>query len=254
MKYKKLIVAGCSYTENSGGWAYQLAAAYNLELINLAARGAGNKHILISLLSYLAKNKIDTEDTLVGIMWSHPIRDDVIIEQNINYKDQTVYGYKYDQFNCRVGMDSILNKLDTDSRLVKAEVYKSILFANYNKAAMTLVTWTYIESVIAYLSNNNYTFFQTIFLDYLNRSTLIKKNTDSIIQQSYSYHDELERINLKQNNDGWVNLKHHEYLGEYAFYTNNLAPDKMHPNVDCAKHWTNKILIPKLKEMKILDT
>lgn len=253
MKYKKLIVTGCSYTENLGSWAYQLASVYNLELINLASRGAGNKHMLLSLLYYLSKNEVNTEDTLIGIMWSDPLREDVLVEKNTEYEDQSIYKYDYDQYNSRVGMSSIIQKLKSNNMIVKAEIYKSWLTTNNNKSAITLNTWIHIESLITYLSHNNYTFFQTAFLDFLNGSMLIKKNGHPIFHsQGYSYLSELEKINLKQNRVNWIDLTHVEYLGEYAFYTNALETDKIHPSKICAEHWTNKILIPKLTEMKIL--
>jgi len=254
MKYKKLIVTGCSYTENLGGWAYQLAAEYNLELINLGCRGAGNKHIFTSLLYYLAKNNVDIETTLIGIMWSHPIREDFIFEKNTKYEDQSIYIYDYDQYNSCVGKGSILQQLDLNDKHVKTEVFKSKLWANDNKSAITLQTWTYVESLISYLQNNNYTFFQTIFLDYLNKSVLINVNSDSKFQKEYSYSNELKRINLKHNKVNWIELAHAEYLGEYAYYTNKLAPNKMHPSAECAEQWAKTILIPKLQAMNILDT
>jgi len=254
MKYKTLIVSGCSYTENSGSWAYVLASKYNLELVNLAVPGVGNRHILFSLLSYLTKNNVDPETTLIGIMWSHPMRRHQIIEFNSSYADTSIYKYEYDQYNRAVTNIDFYGKLDMSHPLVREEVYKNtVVLSNYNRSAHTFETWTYVESTIAYLLANKFIFFQTIFLDYLNGSDLIKHNSEWTPQHEYYYTAELARIGLTQNKVNWLDLRHEQYLGEYAYFTKKLASDNMHPNQDCHLQWTTEILIPKLKEMQILN-
>ena len=254
MKYKTLLVTGCSYTENTGSWAYSLASKYNLELINLAVPGVGNRHILFSLLSYLTKNNVDPETTLIGIMWSHPMRRHQIIEFNPSYADASIYKYKYDQYNRAVTNIDFYDKLDMSHPLTREEVYKNtVVLSNYNRSAHTLETWTYVESTVSYLLTNKFKFFQTVFLDYLNGSDLIKHNSEWTPQHEYHYSTELERIGLTQNKINWVDLTHEQYLGEYAHFANKLALDKMHPNQDCHSQWTTEILIPKLQEMQILN-
>lgn len=253
MKYKKLIVSGCSYTENIGSWAYVLASEYNLELVNLAYPGAGNKHIVYSLTSYLARNEIDSETTLIGIMWSHPVRDDHIVEINPDFSDQSIYKYEYDHFNRLVRTSEIFSKLNISTLQFQKQFYKeNELTPPLNKSGITLDTWTYTELITYYLISKKFTFFQTAFHDYLNGSDLIKNNTNWKLLKEYFYLEELKRINLQQNKTNWVDLTHEQYLGEYAYFSNLLAPDKLHPNQICHKQWTNDILIPKLKEMKIL--
>jgi hypothetical protein len=182
MKYKTLLVTGCSYTENTGSWAYSLASKYNLELINLAVPGVGNRHILFSLLSYLTKNNVDPETTLIGIMWSHPMRRHQIIEFNPSYADASIYKYKYDQYNRAVTNIDFYDKLDMSHPLTREEVYKNtVVLSNYNRSAHTLETWTYVESTVSYLLTNKFKFFQTVFLDYLNGNmTLQKKRLNAV--------------------------------------------------------------------------
>ena len=255
MKYKTLIVSGCSYTENPGSWAYALASKYNLELVNLAVPGVGNRHILFSLLLYLTKNNVDPETTLIGIMWSHPMRRHQVIEFNPEYSDNTIYKYEYDQYNRAVTNIDFYGKLDMSHPLVREEVYKNtVVLSNYNRSGHTLETWTYVESTIAYLVANKFNFFQTAFLDYLNGSDLIKNNSEWTPQHEYYYTSELERIGLIQNKVNWVDLTHEQYLGEYAYFANKLDSDNMHPSQDCHLQWTTEILIPKLEKMQILHT
>jgi len=252
MKYKKLIVTGCSYTENFGSWAYILSSVYKLELINLAVPGAGNKHILFSLISYLAKNKIDPETTLIGIMWSHPLREDHIIEHNPEFKDQSIYQYSYDTYSRLVMNSDLLHNTNANDKIVIRAVTKDRVAGNYNSSGSTLETWTYTESAIAYLLSNNFTFFQTNFQDYLNGSDIIRYNTNSERWKRYFYLNELERLNLKHNTTNRVELNHEQYLGEYAYCHNLLDSDKTHPNKLGHIKWTSEVLIPKLRQMNIL--
>jgi hypothetical protein len=252
MKYKKLIVAGCSYTENFGSWAYILSSFYKLELINLAIPGAGNKHILFSLISYLAKNNIDPETTLIGIMWSHPFREDHIVENNPTFKDQSIYRYSYDTYTRLVLNGDLLHNANIHNYFLRTLDAKDRMLGNYNFSGKTLETWTYTESTIAYLLGNNFTFFQTNFQNYLTGSDIIKYNTNFEIMKEYHYLKELERLNLKHNIINRLELDHTQYLGEYAYHHNLLDTDKIHPSKDGHIKWTFEILIPKLQQINIL--
>ena len=252
MKYKKLLVSGCSFTENHNSWAYYLASKYNLELINLAVQGAGNNHIVWSLLSYIEKNQIDPETTLVGIMWSHPIRDDLVFEQNTMYSDQSIFKYKYDNANSLVIRGDLL-KRGLPQLYLNLEVAKEKLQTRENQSSIAFRTWTLKTSLTAYLANKKFNFFQTGFLNYFNESILIKTNTNWDFQKTFSYFKELDRIGLSSKLSNWLNLTDHEYLGEYAFYKNLLDQDKFHPNQTGHEQWSNEILIPKLIELKIIS-
>lgn len=256
MKYKKLIVSGCSYTENVGNWAVNLSNEYNLELINLAVPGAGNNHIVWSLLSYLERNEIDLETTLIGIMWSHPVRDDYVFEHNCDYEDQSIYKYDYDVSNRLVMRGDLLSKnikFRNNLRLSDFEDQKKLVSGRENSSAMTFRTWSLKNLLTSYLKTKKINFFQTAFLNYLNSSALIKHNTDSDFQKNYSYLSELERINLSSKLDNWIELSDKEYLGDFAFYIKQLDYDKIHPNLLGYKLWTKHILIPKLKNAGIVS-
>jgi hypothetical protein len=255
MKYKKLIVSGCSYTENQGSWAYNLSIDYNLELVNLAVSGAGNNHIVWSLLSYLERNQIDPETTLIGIMWSHPIRDDYIFDHNYDFEDQSIYKYKYDSDNRLVMRGDLLykdvrNKMNIPYSTI--EYKKSLVAGRENRSAITFKTWSLKNLLTSYLISKKINFFQTAFLNYLNHSALIIANTDSDFQKTFSYLSELKRINLNSALTNWVDLSDTEYLGDFAFYKNMLESDKYHPNKLAHALWTKQILIPKLKNTNMI--
>jgi hypothetical protein len=250
MKYKKLLVSGCSFTENHGSWAYCLATKYNLELINLAVQGAGNNHIVWSLLSYIEKNQIDPETTLVGVMWSHPIRNDLIFEKNDRYSDQSIFKYKYDNANSLVILGDLLKR--EVPQFYNLEVAKEKLLTRGNRSALAFKTWTLKTALTAYLTSKNFDFFQTGFINYFTESLLIKTNTNWDFQKEFSYVNELNSIGLSYKLSNWLSLSDQEYLGEYAFHNNLLDFDKFHPSQSGHEHWSNEILIPKLKELKIL--
>ena len=249
MKYKTLLVSGCSFTENQGTWGFQLAPTYNLDLINLACKGAGNQHIAWSVISFLEKNNIDPETTLIGIMWSHPYRTDLVFERNPEYKDQSIFKYNYDSYNSLVRQSDLLEKHEfSQNRAVQA----SYLQINGNRLASTFKTWSLKTMMTAYLKDKKFTFFQTAFLNYLTQSSVVKGIPYLQHQLRYQYLQDLENLGLNHNLHNWLNLQETEYLGEYAFHKRQMSSDGYHPSEEGYKSWTEKILIPNLEKMKIL--
>jgi len=247
MKYKTLIVSGCSFTENQGSWAYQLASKYDLNLINLAYPGAGNQHIVWSLISFLEKNIIDIDTTLIGIMWSHPIRIDHVVERNKAYNNQEIFKYAYDDHNYSVIHRDIL-KHHKLHRL--REVILSYMWTNHNRSAIAFTTWTLKTSLNAYLENNKFKFFQTSFHNYFTRSEFISNLPGTEFIRDFEYIKELEKNQLKHNHTNWLDIPYDQYLGDYAFNNNLLnTQDKHHPSIEGHKQWTENILIPAINHL-----
>jgi hypothetical protein len=255
MKYKKLIVSGCSFTENEGSWAYVLSSILGIELVNLAVSGLGNKHIQYSLMHYLSVNDIDPETTLIGIMWSHPIRQDIIVEYNPDFKDKTVYRYKFGEYAAETSLKDIIEYCSPSNIFTRIGVAKNkIISANDNKAGITLSNWTSMESTVSFLKYKGYNFFQTIFHDFLDESDLLK-NVDERRQfeRNYIYTKELDRVNLKLNKENWLEFEHTEYLGEYAYFNQVLSEDQYHPSKKGYAMWTLRVLIPALKKQGFIN-
>lgn len=63
-----LLVNGASFTANTS-WATYVAQQCNLNLVNLAAGGAGNQYITNSTQDYILEHAPDPKTTLVLIMW-----------------------------------------------------------------------------------------------------------------------------------------------------------------------------------------
>lgn len=247
MKYKKLLVSGCSFTADPDSWATQLSLKYNLELINLAVPGAGNNHIVWSTVSFLEKNNFDPETTLIGIMWSHPVRGDLVFEHNFDYKDQSVYKYKYDRYNRLVMLGDLLKK---DEYTQKMTVNNSMVQGNENRSSFAFKTWTLKTLLSSYLQTKGFNFFQTAFFNYLTQSSLIRNLPSFEFQSKFHYTEELKRIGLTHNPINWIDLQDKEYLGEYAFHRTLLNADKFHPSKEGHNLWTNEILIPRLKVLE----
>lgn len=249
MNYKTLLVSGCSFTASEDNWAQQLSSKYGLELINLAYPGAGNHHVVWSTISFLEKNNIDPETTLIGLMWSHPMRVDLLFERNPELENQTIYRYNYDDFNSLVLFKELL---EFHKYSQQKSVQESYLQGNSNRAASAFKTWTLKTLMTSYLKSKKFTFFQSAFFNYLTQSSLIKPLPNFQLQLRFQYLKELEKIGLSHNLDQWINLKEEEYLGEFVFHQRKLSIDRFHPSGEGYKQWTEEILVPKLTQMGVL--
>jgi hypothetical protein len=118
MKIKNLLVSGCSFTYGES-WASIFAKKHNLKLINLAAPGAGNLHIANSIILYLERNTLNIEDTLIGVMWSNPMRTDFMVTPTKKYCD--LYRFTYDDHNRLIVSGDVLHKHNLTKEAVTSE-------------------------------------------------------------------------------------------------------------------------------------
>ncbi len=87
-KYKKLITAGCSFTDGyikgeEGAWGYHLSKLLGCEHINRGTGGSSNKHILYKIIKYCETN--DMTDCCVGIQWSERNRREYWLDVEKRY-------------------------------------------------------------------------------------------------------------------------------------------------------------------------
>ena len=101
----KLIVSGCSYTDNVytsrfgfTTWTELLAEKLGMECINLGSCGSGNEYILSSLMDMMFKKEIG----LMIAMWSEPTR----IDFEITISRQDSYKPEWTHVNMRRNADS----------------------------------------------------------------------------------------------------------------------------------------------------
>jgi hypothetical protein len=78
---KKLIACGCSFTIDNyqNTWPNFLSEELNVELINIAARGAGLDFISKRLITYISKNK--QADISVAVMLPSADRFDLYVDE-----------------------------------------------------------------------------------------------------------------------------------------------------------------------------
>ena len=82
----KLLVSGCSYTEN-GTWPQFLLGSTPVEILNLGKGGAGNSYIANSVMS----QAIDFKPDFVFVLWSGIIRSDFRSPNSYIYNDNSNY-------------------------------------------------------------------------------------------------------------------------------------------------------------------
>ena len=245
--YKKLIVSGCSFTAGDS-WAQFLAEKYNLELVNLAVGGGGNKHIADSLILYLEQNKCDITNTLIGVMWSGISRT----EWMISFPDQRYskyHRYDYTDQVSRVESNQILNDHGLSRNLVNHDPDLAMVEIAYSRGDQArhlqgLLSMIYLNS---YLISKGYTFFQTHFFD---------PNGDK--QQSGEmtgarYADACNNFGIDRPSTGVLNFTPDQFLGNWAANQNLVwGGNDLHPTVAGHKAWTEDVLIPQLIQQKLL--
>ena len=123
-KSKKLIVSGCSYSDNwwtkKHGflvWPELLAKKLDMECVNLAKCGKGNEYIYSSILDYLFLENIG----LVVVMWSEFGRLDFY--RNYFYNNKEIY--KWDALHFPV-KDGTVNRHDDVDNVWKNKIMKEL--------------------------------------------------------------------------------------------------------------------------------
>lgn len=247
-QYKNLIVSGCSFTHEPDlgypfSWANLLAYWTGMNIINLAIPGAGNDHISKSVILYLERNNLDPTETLILIMWSGAGRIDWITDKSLsNFKNEYSFAYSYDQYNeLVVGGNWWGDKNPTHLKrtLIEYSKYQS-------DHSLALHSWIAIENLSNYLENNKFNYYYTSFLNYKRRNI----KGDAMI---VPFFEELKKLNLTLNLDKWLKFADNDYYGDWARENNFLAEDDFHPKYpDANEGWVKEILIPTLKDLKIL--
>jgi hypothetical protein len=247
--YKKLIVSGCSFTAGDS-WAHFLAEKYDLELVNLAVAGAGNKHIADSLILYLEQNNLDINEVLIGAMWSGISRT----EWMISFSDQRYskyHRYNYTNKVSRVESNQILNDHGLSRAMVHHDPDLAMIEIAYSRGDQArhlqgLLSMIYLNS---YLNSQGYTFFQTHFFG------PDGDKTQSGELHGSRYTDTYNDFKIARPSTGVLNFSPDQFLGNWAVKQKLIwAPNDYHPTVPGHKLWTETVLIPQLIQQKLLTT
>jgi len=245
--YKKLIVSGCSFTAYDS-WAVFLAKKYNLELVNLAVGGAGNKHIADSLILYLEDSNHNCNEVLIGIMWSGISRT----EWMISFPDQRYskhHNYDYTHEVSRIDCSRILNAYGLSRAMLNHDPDLAMVEIAYSRGDQArhlqgLLSMIYLNS---YLISKGYTFFQTHFFD----PNGDEKQSKQMVGSRYA--DAYDHFGISRPSTGVLNFAPDQFLGNWTDNQNlTLGDNNHHPTVAGHKAWTEDVLIPQLIQQKLL--
>jgi hypothetical protein len=257
--YKKLIVSGCSFTVNDTAgpgatgrcsWAQFLAEKYDLELVNLAVAGAGNKHIADSLIVYLEQNSYDITEVLIGAMWSGIERHHWTISlPKSKYTRYHKYEYTHNIFltfpqeilgDNNLTRDMILH--DPDLSILELAYFRGLV-ARQLDGLLSMIHLT------SYLATKGYTFFQTHFFDPDGDT----KQSGPLVGSRYA--DAYDKFGIARPSSGMLNFAPGDFLGNWAANQNHIwGGDDRHPTVHGHKLWVEEVLIPQLIQQKLLPT
>jgi hypothetical protein len=87
-KVKRIIASGCSFTYGFGledqnlAWPNQLASLLQVDCINLGLNGAGNEHVVNSIIDYFAANPDHIQDSFVAIGFSSFLRVEFLLKNS----------------------------------------------------------------------------------------------------------------------------------------------------------------------------
>jgi hypothetical protein len=245
MNVKNIVFAGCSFT--CGAWSSYLAQNYfpSSKMINLSFPGVGNDFIADTLIKYLSSSQLDTETTLVFVMWSGTTRKDFLVSQeffntvsnnNGTYCKKFINGEHYiisgGISGAWQGSPEIRPIFDN---FYKVTDYYSL--ANYSLSNMVKTK--------NYLENNNYKY---KFLSYVNywvdTPSIVSPNMDI----SLTYYGKNNPL-LHQLGDQWIWADEnknclYEFAKEHTMF---IKEDKFHPNDAAHQQFVDKFIITDLK-------
>ena len=237
-RFKNVLVSGCSFTFNPDNneqqtWPYYLRDLCGFEEVyDTSQSGAGTNHIFNSIINEIELNEnINSESTLVVIMWSSLQRTDVIATTDMTKDYHWASNYNFDNTFSTLSIfdqpnESRRGKLQEDlckiyKRVVSptAQIYESILK---------------ILALRSYLIEQNFSYVFTNFYYPNWEFDLIHTPLTKKVKQYFDIEDELT-------------------LGNFMRTTNQIIPNDSHPTPECHCQWTQEILIPCLLEKNFVS-
>lgn len=215
LKYKNLVVGGCSFTYNisdtdSSSWPYYLRDKCGFEQVyDCSIEGASNYQIFSSVVYALEANDLDPKETLVIIMWSGYERDGEIVSTDRLSNKKYAYAYN-NQTSCII----------TPQNKQKS------------RNSQALENYIYLTSAWNYLKNQNYQF---VFLDFV----------DPALGTNQTFNIELFLpANLRKKfTSMFADI---ENFFVYCVKHNQLQQDNFHPTMQGHLDWTHCVLAPAL--------
>lgn len=236
---KLLITSGCSFTDPSFAWPYQLSNKCDFDLINVALPSQGNGLIsrkLLHKLENLPFLKL-SEDMVVGIMWSGISRYERFIDSGDEY-----VGPPYLAYN----PTSVVTKDERNWRLMSHEWIKSedcvIYYGTFhNIISSTIQTIEHILRTQWYLDICNIKYFMSTFMDIFSEPEIINHPE---VRYLYDMIDFSKFLPVR----GFFEWNKENYIEE-GF--DDLKTDQ-HPNEFGNIKFTEEVIIPHLTKNSII--
>jgi hypothetical protein len=194
--------------------------------------GAGNYHISHSLIWGLENDKLDTENSLVIVMWSGNDRDDCIcpISQDngsypfrFNFSKNTISGITGgSHLGANSNIDNLFKQFTTKKTAESRAIENYFYISN---------TWHYLKSMG----------FKFIFLEYLN-SDLPSRTVHFDIKPYLP-------VNISEKLHGMMENITDPYT--WALKNNLLEDDDFHPTPHGQLSWTKNILLPHINQLNL---
>ena len=233
MKY--LVTSGCSFTAYDRCWPYRLAEQLgniNYTLINDAEGSSGNAFIsrrIVYQIGKLLAQGIDTEDILVGVMWSGANRSN-IHDLNINNIGRDAVNPYYWPVEESKGAWQIFSPTSSARKVLW---FYQHMFSYYQSV---LETYEYVNYLQNFLENKGIKYFMVPYMDgwayegeHNNDDPYIRMLVDSIDYSKWP---------TQQGQWEWI-VENYSHL-DFANAT--------HPGQEQNNLWVEKIIIPWLKE------
>ena len=250
-----LVVNGCSFTEinpSYKSWADIVNESFNFNTYsNLAMGGAGNSYICKSTIDYLEHCRVESEKILVAIMWSGISRKDLQINQdywnllethNYPFKAQTVFGrgdteeHTYQVFSGGFAGSWTVNPITN-------EIFKPH-YKISSPEMMCKDSLLHFDQLSNYLERRKIKYVFTSYLNYWSFPDRLRYG-DYVLEHYVGKFPCFKNINF----NNWLFLDNNKKcFGDYAL-ENKLFDSTNHPTGHAHKDFSEKFMIPKIKEI-----
>lgn len=233
LPFTNLFVSGCSFTYNNSNedsctWPYYLANFSNIKNVyDSSLPGAGNYHIIFSLIWTLENIEHNIDDSLVVVMFSGNNRDDCIADCDSIQEWGAKFSYSKDVVaGVGGGVGPGLEPAGNRSCLCvsKEKSYQSRSIENF----------LYKITIYNYLQNKGYKF---LLLDYMKPGTPARdQNFDISRYLNLSNNNKIEQLHDCTKED----------LYKFSVKNNYLESDDFHPTANGHFEWTKQFLLPAI--------
>jgi hypothetical protein len=248
MRFKNLIVSGCSFTEETKirtSWASYVKDYLEISnYVNLGRSAAGNFYICNSIIDEIQKNNYAPDDTLVLVMWSGPGR----IDLRLAYDILSLIRYPYKQVSYELDKNYLFSSGLSNSWKTYPDVHPIFqpLYLNSDHHSLAKDTLMHITNLENFLLVNK---IQFKFMSFCNiwddKNECIPTGCPSLGHFAKGT-AALDKINFKN----WIFAdKQKNCIYEHSKQFGLLEPDGFHPTREGHKRFANEVILQYLENL-----